>query len=353
MKYQVDYDFCLSSYLSFRYVVKKGIAWAPGIVPEFPNENMQGSIIVQNSAEIDHNLKEITSVTCQKYMKPALFLSSGIDSAIIAAYLPKHSLCYTIKFDAENAIDESIRAREVADYFGLNHKIINVSWEDYDKFMDVLMINKKAPLHPVEVGLYKATLAAKEDGADVVFVGNGADSTFGGMDKLLAKDWSFDEFKERYTFLNPGDVLVNPVSMDWVYEQYRTDNGINVLAFLKKVHGLGIIQMFENAIHLGGCSIEAPFERLALGAPLDLDRIRRGEPKYLLVELFERLYKGLSNIQKIPFARPMAKWMENWKGPRRKEFKKIDPNCFTGEQKWQMYCLERFLDLLDEGKVHE
>ena len=39
-------------------------------------------------------------------------------------------------------------------------------------------------------------------------------------------------------------------------------------------------------------------------------------------------------------------FLETWEGPTRPEFRKdIDMSKFTGNQKWQMYCLERFLNL--------
>jgi len=41
------------------------------------------------------------------------------------------------------------------------------------------------------------------------------------MDKLLAKDWDFDEFAKRYTFLDPKFVLKNPVDVSDLFERYR------------------------------------------------------------------------------------------------------------------------------------
>jgi hypothetical protein len=110
--------------------------------------------------------------------------------------------------------------------------------------------------------------------------------------------------------------------------------------------------MFENAIHAGGCALVAPFERLALDAPLDLQRIRGGEPKYLLNEVFRAACPGLEIPEKIPFARPVTQWLADWPGPRRPEFLAgLAMDQFTGEQKWQLYCLERFLDLLERGGI--
>ena len=41
------------------------------------------------------------------------------------------------------------------------------------------------------------------------------------MDKLLAKDWTFDEFVQRYTFVDSDPVLKNPIDMKFEFEKYR------------------------------------------------------------------------------------------------------------------------------------
>ena len=44
--------------------------------------------------------------------------------------------------------------------------------------------------------------------------------------------------------------------------------------------------------------------------------------------------------------RPVDEYFKHWKGPTRSEFRKdLDMNEFTGNQKWQMYCLEKFLEM--------
>lgn len=60
-----------------------------------------------------------------------------------------------------------------------------------------------------------------------MFVGESSDLIFEGMDGLLAKDWTFDEFVERYTFTKPEDVLVGPESMLYLYERYRKGDKID------------------------------------------------------------------------------------------------------------------------------
>ncbi len=347
----IDSDFCISSYVAFRYVAKPDIGWKDGVTPEFPNVKAQGKFKVKTAAEVMQRLRQIARESCE-VKGLGVLLSAGMDSAIIASLLPRGTRAYTVRFMAKDAIDEAPAAARVAEKLGLNHTVVDVAWDDYNDSMDELMKRKKAPLHPAEVGLYKASCTARQDGITSLAVGNGADTTFGGMDKLLAKYWTFDEFVQRYTFLEPRRAVKKPVSVLDIYEPYRQGNCVNVMGFLKVVHGLGIIQMFENSIHAGGCALVAPFEELALDAPLDIRRIRSGEPKYILNDVFRTACPGLEIPEKIPFARPVAQWLRDWTGPKRSEFSPgLAMADFTGEQKWQLYCLERFLNLLDEGAI--
>lgn len=66
---------------------------------------------------------------------------------------------------------------------------------------------------------------------------------------------------------------------------------------------------------------------------LDLERVRAGESKYLLRELFKMKYPELPVPEKIAMPRAMDQWMVDWTGPVRDEF---IPHCtdgMTGE-KW-------------------
>lgn len=51
---------------------------------------------------------------------------------------------------------------------------------------------------------------------------------------------------------------------------------------------------------------------------------------------------------KVPMPRPVDAYFKTWEGPKRPEFRKdIDISNYTGNPKWQMYCLEQFLDMND------
>ncbi len=340
--------FCLSSFLTFRYVVNPSAEWVPGVRPPCPTVEPERRAEIHDSGQLLDALCGLVDPMARDH-RVGILLSGGIDSAILAALLPRGTPAYTVRFEAEGAVDESRAAAVYARRCRLLHHIVTVSWEDYQQHMDGLMRRKCAPLHPVETGLYLAARAAANDGVNFLMVGNGADSTFGGLDRLLSKDWTLQEFIKRYTFVDPSTVLRDPVSMHASFAGYERAGGFDTVAFLKEVHGRGIIQAFDNAIHAAGCNSIAPYESLALGAPLDLERVRRGEPKYLLREVFTQLYPGLSVADKVAFARPMDGWMNAWTGPHREEFKPdLDLRRFSGEQKWLLYCLERFLDLMED-----
>ena len=339
--------FCLSSCVAFRYVAKEGVYWRERIIPDFPKIMKKD----QKGVTDDDEIIDVFSSQIKNDENTGILLSSGIDSAILASFLPEGAKAYTVKFVADGAIDESIGASMFAKRMNLNHKIVDVTWDDYLNSMDLLMKRKKSPLHAIEVALYKTAMVARQDGVNKLIVGNGADSTFGGMDKLLSKDWTFEEFIKRYNFVEPSSVLRKYEDIHEIYLPYKNGNGINVPDFLKTVHGLGIVQAFNNAIEAAGCSVVVPYESLFLNAPLDLNRIRNNESKYILRKVFLKRFPGFSIPDKIPFARPMEQWLANWEGPKRQEFlDQIDIKGFSGDQKWIIYCLERFMDMFEEEK---
>lgn len=330
----------LSSYLSFRWLVGRGMHWRPGLRPDYPESTDRAPIDVSEPGQISEALASLLP----RSDKVALLLSGGMDSAILAALLPRGTPCYTIEFSAEGALSEAPQAARFAKERGLEQRIIRVSWQDHLTYAVDLMRNKRAPLHPVEVGLFVAAKAARADGIDSLIVGNGADSNFGGLDQLLSRDWTLDEFERRYTFLPPAEVLREPRPQRAIYERYVANGIIDLPKFLHEVHGPGITQAFSNALSLAKVSMIEPYERLRLAAPLDLGRIRAGESKYLLRSVFRALFPKLAVPEKVAFARPMNLWLAPWQGPTRAEFRDdLALATLSGEQRWLVWSLERFL----------
>ena len=83
---------------------------------------------------------------------------------------------------------------------------------------------------------------------------------------------------------------------------------------------------------------------------IDYARIRAGENKYFVREIFSRLYPGVRIPAKLPMPRPMNEWMKGFKGPVRREFLPHCTDTMNGDQKWLVWALERYLDLLEEGR---
>lgn len=336
----------LSEYVALRWLARAETAWIGAYRPDRSTLAPASHIAVRTPDNIEAALRE--RLADVDPCTTGLLLSGGIDSAILGRLVPPGMAAYTIRFDAPGAIDESLVAAQFASAAGLRHHVVGVTWADYEAATDMLALRKRAPLHPVEVGLYKAALRASTDGLTTLIVGNGADSTFGGLDRLLSRDWTFDAFVERYTFIDPAAVLRAPASVAEAFEPYRGGDLFDTAGFLKVVHGEGVTQAFMNAIGAAGCEMRAPYEDLVLDGPLDLGRVRSGESKYLLRELFRRLYPGSDLPDKIAFARPMSHWLADWRGPHRPELKAdLDARRFTGEQRWLLWSLDRFLTRLE------
>lgn len=109
------------------------------------------------------------------------------------------------------------------------------------------------------------------------------------MDGLLAKDWTFEEFMNRYIFIKPEDVLVEPESMRYLFERYRKDGDkIDFLAFMDDVFSIESSSSYMNAFSVAGMPYYDPYARLKMADELDLYLVRHGEPKYLIRRLMEK-----------------------------------------------------------------
>ena len=105
---------------------------------------------------------------------------------------------------------------------------------------------------------------------------------------------------------------------------------------------------YNNACDTAGIRFVAPYSETVMDCPIDYSRIRSGDTKYLVREIFNRLFDGMYAPRKIPMPRPVNEWFANWAGPTRPEF---IPHCtdnMSGDEKWMIWCAEKYLDLIDE-----
>lgn len=281
--------------------------------------------------------------------KAALALSGGIDSAILAKYMPRGSTAYTFKcvVPGVQVVDETSRAAQYARENGLVHKVIEITWDDMVKYAPVLMKHKGAPIHSIEVQIYTAALKAKKDGFTKLIFGENADIIYGGMNGLLAKDWTFGEFVDRYSYVKPYYILKNSYLILEPFQEFEINGHINGHDFVNKYFRREALGTYTNACATADVEFIGPYSQTIMEVPIDLERIRRGDTKYLIRELYKELYPNHPPAQKIPMPRPMNEWMKDWPGPQREDFY-ADCACgLTGDQKWMVYCLEMFLNMVE------
>lgn len=343
-----DINYCASSYLMYRYVFNPNKSF---------RENMKCNIVdisfdrhpVSNAADLIEILKKSVEQAC-KTGKTALALSGGMDSAILAKFMPKGSKAYTFRcvVPGVTVIDESERAAKWAKLCKLDYEVIDIYWEDVESVVDELMKHKGAPIHSIETQIYIAAAKAKNQGFENMIFGENADIIYGGMDGLLRKDWLYSEFVDRYTYVMPYRVLKNPKMILEPFKEFEKDGHIDGHDFINKYFRQEALGTYNNACELAGINFIGPYSETYMAEPIDYARIRSGESKYIIREAFDILYPNTDIPDKIPMPRPVNEWFATWSGPKRREFL---PHCIenmTGNQKWMVWALERYLNNLEE-----
>lgn len=100
-----------------------------------------------------------------------------------------------------DTVDETNQAAKYAEICGLKHKIVENTWEDMKRCAPILMEHKNAPIHSIEVQIYLTGLRALQDCFEGMIYGETADVNYGGLSKILARDWNVSDFIERYAYV--------------------------------------------------------------------------------------------------------------------------------------------------------
>lgn len=343
----IDKKYCMSSYLAFRYIEKSDKNFYEGMEHRLIGVPSKDKLTyVRTVADIDAAIQKVFDSL--KGEKLGICLSGGMDSAILASYM-RGCDAYTFRFlGGEYQNEELRRAEYYAQYYGLNLHYVDIDWNTVNDHLLAVMRSKCAPVHSIEPQLLQAALQAKSDGVTRLIIGESSDLIFGGMDQLLAKDWILEDFQKRYTFLDPSLVLKDSEDMSYLFERYRQGEKIDFMTFMDDVFSIESSSSYLNAFEVAGMPYTDPYALLRMADSLDLYRVRNGEPKYLIRELMHQKYPEIPVPNKVPMPRPVDAYFKNWEGPKRHEFKEnLDMSQFTGNQKWQMYCLEQFLNLYE------
>lgn len=342
-----DKKYCMNSFLMLRTIADHNHTFKDGITPLLFEENKDRQPVM-NSEELEAILKAEVEKACAEG-KAALALSGGIDSAILAKFMPKGSVAYTFKciVPGVEVVDETPAAAKYAEACGLEHRVVEIYWDDMRSLAPELMKHKGAPIHSIEVQICKAARKAKEDGFDTLIFGESADVNFGGQDGLLSKDWTVPEYIERYSYLLPYKAIKDAEIITEPFAQWSKDGMIDAHEFNRHFYYQESIGSYMNAMDVAGMKLSAPFMKTYMGIPMDYERVRSGENKYLVREVFQRLYPDFMVPQKVPMPRPVNEWLKDWEGPRRNEFWPHCTDNMTGDQKWLVWALEKYLDMID------
>lgn len=342
----------MSSYLSLRYVEDDNKQFFDGLHHQvYKQQPLERKVLVSDAHDIDIALRNVFRRIANENI--GMLLSGGMDSSILASYMPEGSDAYTFRFLGGKFQSEELeRAEYYAKYYHLNLHYVDIDWNTVELYVDKVMEHKGAPVHSIEPQLYAAAMQAKKDGISMLVIGDAADYVFGGMDGLLSKNWSYDEFVKRTIYIDPAEVLKEPYDMNYLFERYRLGkSSIDYLRFYDEVVTDESYASYENAFETAEMDFIDPYELIKMAKPLDLGRIRNGDTKYLIRDLFRMKYPETAVPLKQPMPRPVDAYFANWEGPKRNEFREdIDITKYSGNQKWLLYCLERFLDTFEKNE---
>ena len=154
-------------------------------------------------------LVKMISRTIKPGSKPVVYLSGGIDSAIILHHLTQKTdeliSTYTFGFVGEdNEFDE---AQRVADFYNTQHREILIENMLF-RFSEIL---KHFDRPRFNLWVYWLAEAAKRDGCETSYVGEGADEHFGGYG---TKPWVGDYTRcwaDHYIYIMPSYRTVHRV----------------------------------------------------------------------------------------------------------------------------------------------
>lgn len=292
-----------------------------------------------------------------------VFLSGGVDSSLVTAYLRQHAdsaNAFTVAYRNHPELDESRYARAVARDLGI--PLDSCEFDDADarrNYLEILDYMDEPMADAAIIPLYFVSKHAR-DKITVALSGDGGDEVFGGYPKYRAQ-----RFIERFRFLSPiaglakafasGPYrkLLDGFSMDFAARQFVFGSGgFRVPEARKLLKGRmpEVAVIFEEASRCAAafqqrdpvnkslyldCRIQLPdwylvkSDRATMAASLEMRnplldkdlaefafslsgdwKIRRGEQKFLLKKLASRYVSGdVIYRSKRGFGLPLDRWI--------------------------------------------
>ncbi|HEX6941569.1 MAG TPA: asparagine synthase (glutamine-hydrolyzing), partial [Gemmatimonadaceae bacterium] len=138
---------------------------------------------------LDHLLDRAVEKRMISDVPFGVFLSGGIDSALIVHYMSRHTdRVNTISLDMTDSSDslrESAAAASVAQRYGTKHHTIDLNTKEYIRLLDEVVLPNSTPGMTESVLLAKLSELARATGVIVIETGEGADELFMGYNGYL------------------------------------------------------------------------------------------------------------------------------------------------------------------------
>jgi len=160
----------------------------------------------QNISELNSTLERVVEEHCLSDVGCGLFLSGGLDSSLLASYIPQKAnlKAFSIRYLNDPYGDEVAVASKVADKFG-----IELVTADFDLFDYSLESCVRRILEITKYPFYNITILAQDflcglasaSGCKVVLTGDGADELFGGYPRYQAT--LYHDYVRSICFRNP------------------------------------------------------------------------------------------------------------------------------------------------------
>lgn len=302
----------------------------------FPIHRRMVSLVTTPEEMQDHCSDKIASVEG----RVGIMLSGGMDSAMLAHFLPKGSIAYTLEYgEDETALSEFDQAARFVP-LGVEHKKIRITRASFFDMARELTLLKREPTVPHDPAIGLAARQALADGITHMVTGVGADGSFGGFGHFY-KDVSYAAFRSNIIkqFVAPWDVLKNPVPVDWVIGHYTVNDKVDVQTYLGDVGTEGTA-VFDTLQACGLVPVN-PYSSMRFGAALDI--AGRGG-KYPLKDMFALIYPDRKPNKKMALPVPYGPWMRDYI-PTRPEFRTDRMDRFGGKNRYQIYALELYMDM--------
>lgn len=151
---------------------------------------------------IYHALKDSVRRHMMSDVPRGAYLSSGIDSTAVAAFLRQHQALDTFSIgfgDGQGEVNEAVFARETARRLGTRHHEVSVSAEEYRDLLPAIIAAQEDPVaDPSAPALYFLAREARRH-VTVVLSGEGADELFAGY-PIYGEPYALRPFE----YLPPG-----------------------------------------------------------------------------------------------------------------------------------------------------